>query len=178
MPSGVQLVLPPEDLTRFWSQVQVLGPDECWPWTGEFSKAKGQGIFRFRGKPYSAYQVSYWLAWGFHYLPGLCICHHCDNRRCVNPLHLWIGTLQENFLDCTRKGRRRNGSAQSILRFLPELTSDRFKYARRKMKRAQIKRIFALHKKGYTRAAISREIGETPMLVSRIVRGVSYVNFT
>ncbi len=40
---------------------------------------------------------------------GLYICHTCDNRRCINPKHLFLGTAQDNMNDCIAKGRNRSG---------------------------------------------------------------------
>jgi hypothetical protein len=39
--------------------------------------------------------------------PGICICHHCDNTRCINPDHMFLGTYKDNFDDARLKGRLR-----------------------------------------------------------------------
>lgn len=36
---------------------------------------------------------------------GMYVCHHCDNPRCINPAHLFVGTAADNHLDCETKGR-------------------------------------------------------------------------
>lgn len=90
----------PFDL-RFWSYVDKLSDENCWQWL----KAKyPSGYGRF-GKLY-AHRVSYELMNGK--IPsGFCICHKCDNPSCVNPNHLWAGTVADNMHDRDRKGRDR-----------------------------------------------------------------------
>lgn len=97
----------PED--RFWSKVRKGGPDECWEWTASLNTS-GYGQIGWggrRGRSERAHRVSYMLAHGL--IPdGLCVMHSCDNRKCVNPNHLSLGTKADNNWDKVRKGRQGN----------------------------------------------------------------------
>jgi len=84
----------------------------CWNWTG-YLTTYGYGEFgpRIKNVRYRmlAHRASYMLE-NNHSIPkGLCILHKCDNRRCVNPKHLWLGTKLENSQDMVNKGRSAKG---------------------------------------------------------------------
>lgn len=94
--------LTPEE--RFWLRVNKLGPDECWPWRGA-QATKGYGFFYAGGKKIHATRFSWSLNNGLEWPVGLICCHSCDNPPCVNPSHLWAGTIRDNAIDMSRKGR-------------------------------------------------------------------------
>jgi hypothetical protein len=77
---------------RFWSKVDMCGPNECWPWTGAGWSAKGgrSGHIRIYVEGAPRNTAASRVAWELAHGPipsGLFVCHHCDNPPCVNPAH-------------------------------------------------------------------------------------------
>ena len=79
-----------------------LGP--CMEWTRSIAST-GYGSLRFAGRTWNAHRLAYELAHGT-ILSGLCVTHRCDNRPCINPAHLHVGTRAENNGDKARRTRR------------------------------------------------------------------------
>lgn len=86
-------------MKRFWDKVDKSG--ECWSWTAACRRT-GYGAFKYLGKVYDAHRFSWMLS--HKKMPDLWILHKCDNKKCVNPDHLFEGTRQDNIADALVKG--------------------------------------------------------------------------
>ena len=92
-------------MERLMEKVQVT--DGCWLWQASLDQ-HGYGEIKVDGRSMHAHRVMYAAHFG-DVLPGVHICHTCDNPRCVNPGHLFPGTDYDNHLDRGRKGRTAKG---------------------------------------------------------------------
>lgn len=154
------------DADRFWEKVDKtpgFGPDgDCWRWAGWITNY-GYGQFYLSRKlavgserVKRAHVYSWELANG-PVPEGMCICHRCDIRTCVNPAHLWMGSKTENNQDRHKKGRTKNGVSKGSANGSAKLTEEDVKYIRT-LEGVQSQR------------EIARHYGVSGVLIGKIIR--------
>lgn len=90
--------------SNFWDKVVKLATEAgCWLWVGA-TNPNGYGTISINKKFHKAHRVSYRIANG-PFPENLHVCHRCDTPACVNPSHLFLGTVKDNMRDCKAKGR-------------------------------------------------------------------------
>jgi hypothetical protein len=134
---------------------------DCWEWTGRISKW-GYGLWYVRNggnRPNKlAHRFAYELAKGP--IPkGLCVCHSCDNRLCVNPDHLWLGTLEENNHDRDAKGRTNRPIGEN--------------HPRAKLDLRKVRMIRRLRGK-VTQSRLAKHFGVSPSTIASAQKGVNW----
>lgn len=149
--------MPKTDLERFMSRVEKT--DGCWLWMGT-QNGDGYGRFILGGQRVVAHRAMWIMVHG-PLSQNLNVCHHCDNRQCVNPDHLFAGTQSENMLDCVAKGRHPSYRGQ------PGLSGERHPGAR--LTEALVDQIRNKAASGVTERVLAEEYGISAGHVYRIV---------
>jgi hypothetical protein len=158
-------------LKRFWDKVEILGKDDCWEWKA--SLRAGYGTIRINGIQESSHRVS----WKIHHgnIPkGIFVCHSCDNKLCVNPNHLWLGTYLDNIRDMVNK--KRNNPIWLWTKNHPEVfpRGEKARLAKLTNKDAyEIRKLFNDNKYNQTKLANIYKVSK--WVIFRVVHNMSYI---
>lgn len=130
------------DPQNFWSKIAITSDDnQCWLWLAGCSK-DGYGNYRS--------MVSHRIAWSYpnYVIPkGMKVCHSCDNPKCCNPKHLFLGTNQDNMDDMKKKGRSPNNKGEKNPRSIltdNQVTEIRKKYSPERRNRSALAREYGI----------------------------------
>lgn len=148
----------PDAVATFWYYTKVA--TDCWLWQGPLTNGYGEFRIRRDGKRYGlrAHVFSLALHYPEEFTPYLFTCHECDNPPCVNPNHLWQGTVKDNQADMARKQRSCLGEKH----WRSTLTSE------------QVLEMRQQYAAGVPTAYIARTFGISISHVADVVRGRSW----
>ena len=157
----------------FWRKVdQSGGPEACWPYKDACSSS-GYGHFTyFPDRQVAAHRYAYELVNGD--IPeGMSVLHHCDNRACCNPAHLFVGTQQDNLDDARSKGRTLSGD-RNPSRVHPDLVLRGERNGHAKLTTDQVRRIRDLLAEGRTQVSLAAEYGVSSAAISHIGQRITW----
>lgn len=147
------------DLARFRVKYAKYFDSECWPWLSRLNH-DGYGLF---GMPKYGSFIATRIAWAIiHGNPGnKLVLHKCkQNRACVNPAHLYLGTQSDNMFDETRDGT--NPSQKGYM------------HSNARFNRSDITRIFERSYNGESSVQIAKSYSVCHTTIGRILRGERY----
>lgn len=132
-----------KDLVRFWKNVQILGEDSCWEWQKLITNG-GYGRFSIRGWQCLSHRFAYWCCYGV-FPDKLKVCHSCDNPKCCNPKHLWLGTQKDNVKDSLQKNRRSMAGENNINSKLTKFNIQTIKTLKDSHSSNRLSKLFKVH---------------------------------
>lgn len=155
------------DVARFESHVDRLGEGDCWPWK-MYCFPFGYGAFKFARRSVVAHRVAWVLKMGS--VGNECVLHRCDNPRCCNPSHLFLGSKSDNSADMVGKGRHARGDRHAVRKNPSLVTGERNPRAKMSIGDVQEMRV-AYAFGGVTMKQLAAKFGVSPAQAHRIISG-------
>lgn len=139
---------------RFWNKARIAGRDDCWEWLRS-KDSGGYGMVGVSGKNVKAHRVSWMLTHG-EIPEGKCILHKCDNRLCINPRHLFVGTQQENIRDMVSKKRQHHPVGE--------------RNPKAKLTECDVRKIIQMKSTGMTNIRIALHFGVSESMIEFVIK--------
>lgn len=147
---------------KFLAKVKFAGEDECWEWQAGTSRF-GYGQFAVKRRATNAHRVA-WVLWVGEIPKGKWVLHTCDNPLCVNPQHLYLGTVLENNRDRVERGRGRPAGVRGE------------RHGHAKLSLRQVKKIRREYSAGgVSQATLGKKYGVCHATISFIVNNKTWV---
>lgn len=152
----------------FWAKVDGDRRERngCWEWKGSCNNT-GYGTVAWHGKVYTAHRVSAWLVGLVKDLNApkdkrakTHVLHKCDNRKCCNPSHFFLGSYTDNQVDAYTKKRKIQPKGE--------------KHSNAKLTNKEATQIRKLYSKGMIQTVLANKFGVSQRTISLIVRGETY----
>lgn len=139
-----------------WENIEIKSIEDCWNWGGKTNKG-GYGMCKIYLRETLTHRVAYMCA--INDIPkNMCVCHQCDNPKCCNPNHLFLGTNRDNAEDMFRKNRNAKQEAHGKATITNETAL----------------KIKAMSDSGMGATAIHRQLGVSMGVVSKIIYGLAW----
>ena len=162
---------PPNRYWEFCKRRRVRSRDECWEWTGAFKKVTGYGTVG-RGWETLAHRLAYRFAFGP--IPaGLCVCHSCDHKWCVNPNHLYLATRAENSHDAAAHRLYPTGDAHHS-RQHPDRLARGERHGNARLTEGKVSAMRRMAVVGISQRDIAKRFGVSQGTVGFVLRGETW----
>lgn len=133
------------------------GPAACWPWLA-YRDTRGYGRIEVGRRSVHAHRVALELALGVELRSDEYACHHCDNKICVNPAHLYVGTARTNRIDAVTRGQARYNPRRGEAHTQARLTTSQVLELRARYAAGGIRQDELAAEYGVSQGSISRAI--------------------
>ncbi len=154
---------------NFWLNVNKFGPfpdpskypkikTRCWEWM--LGLNNGYGWMRCNGKNHSTHRWIFLKVNNLKLSKKICVLHRCDNRKCCNPSHLFLGSRTDNILDMVAKGRN-----------VPPIGERNSKH---KLTRKKVMTLRSVKREYGFLSKMGRKHGVSPSTIQRAVEGTSW----
>jgi hypothetical protein len=159
-------MLTANQIARFWASATC--GEGCWVWH-RLRAPSGYGSFSFGQTHWRAHRMAWLLTYGP--IPrGLWVLHRCDNRPCIRPDHLFLGTVHDNVADMVRKGRQARGERHAFV-IHPERRPYGERHGSAKLTSEQVDTVRARYRSGLaTQRELAAEFGVSHFTINHIVR--------